>query len=69
MNHRIIEHTAVYAAKIHGAWRRRQSFLKLLANGEAFRRLEKGENALSIIASWQKSLEEFEKRRARYLLY
>jgi uncharacterized protein YbbC (DUF1343 family)/CubicO group peptidase (beta-lactamase class C family) len=47
----------------------RKSFLNLLANGEAFRRLEKGETAASIIASWQKSLEEFEKRRARYLLY
>jgi uncharacterized protein YbbC (DUF1343 family)/CubicO group peptidase (beta-lactamase class C family) len=47
----------------------RKNFINLLANGEAFRRLEKGETAPSIIASWQKSLEEFEKRRARYLLY
>jgi len=47
----------------------RKSFIKLLANTDAFRRLDKGENAPSIIASWQKSLEDFERRRARYLLY
>ena len=47
----------------------RKDFIKLLANGDAFRRLEKGENAPSILASWQKSLEEFEKRRTKYLLY
>ncbi|HKF44639.1 MAG TPA: serine hydrolase [Thermoanaerobaculia bacterium] len=47
----------------------RKDFVKLLANGDAFRRLEKGENAPSIIASWQKALEDFEKRRAKYLLY
>ena len=46
-----------------------KGFLTLLANGDAFRRLERGETAASIIASWQKDLEAFEKRRAKYLLY
>ncbi len=47
----------------------RKSFVNLLANGEAFRRLEQGETAGSIIASWQKDLDDFFKRRAKYLLY
>ena len=47
----------------------RKGFVTLLANGDAYRRLEKGENAPAIIASWQKDLEAFEKRRAKYLLY
>ena len=47
----------------------RKGFVTLLANGDAYRRLEKGENASAIIASWQKDLEAFEKRRAKYLLY
>ena len=47
----------------------RKGFVTLLANGDAFRRLEKGETAPSIIASWQKDTETFEKRRAKYLLY
>ena len=47
----------------------RKDFVKLLANGEAFRRLERGETAPSIIASWQKDVEEFLRRRVKYLLY
>src|SRR5207249_515164 len=47
----------------------RKGFAKLLANGDAFRRLETGETAPAIIASWQKDLETFERRRAKYLLY
>ncbi len=47
----------------------RKGFVKLLANGAVFQRLERGETAPAIIASWQKDLEEFVKRRAKYLLY
>ena len=47
----------------------RKGFLTLLANGDAFRRLERGETAPAIIASWQKDLDDFVKRRAKYLLY
>ncbi len=47
----------------------RKSFLTLLANGAAFQRLQRGETAPAIIASWQKDVDAFEKRRAKYLLY
>jgi len=47
----------------------RKKFVGLLANGAVFQRLERGETAPAIIASWQKDLEEFVKRRAKYLLY
>ncbi len=47
----------------------RKSFVRLLANGDAFRRLERGDTAPAIIASWQKDLEEFLKRRVNFLLY
>ena len=47
----------------------RKGFLALLANGDAFRRLERGETAASIIASWQRDLEALETRRAKYLVY
>ena len=47
----------------------REKLLQLLANQDAFRRLERGEPASRIVASWQKDLEEFAKRRAKYLLY
>jgi uncharacterized protein YbbC (DUF1343 family) len=47
----------------------RKPFVKLLASGAALQRLEKGETAPSIIASWQKDVDEFLRRRAKYLLY
>ncbi len=47
----------------------RKGFIRLLANGDAFNRLERGDTAPAIIASWQKAREAFEKRRAKYLLY
>ncbi|HYR46923.1 MAG TPA: serine hydrolase [Thermoanaerobaculia bacterium] len=47
----------------------RKGFVKLLANGAAFERLEKGDTAPAIVGSWQKDVEEFEKRRAKSLLY
>jgi uncharacterized protein YbbC (DUF1343 family) len=47
----------------------RKNFVKLLANGAAFGRLERGDSAPSIVASWQSDLDEFARRRAKYLLY
>jgi uncharacterized protein YbbC (DUF1343 family)/CubicO group peptidase (beta-lactamase class C family) len=47
----------------------RKNFVSLLANGAVFERLAREETAPAIIASWQKDLEEFVKRRAKYLLY
>jgi len=47
----------------------RTGFVKLLASGDAYRRLDRGENAPAIIASWQRDLDAFEKRRAKHLLY
>ncbi len=47
----------------------RTGFVKLLASGDAYRRLDRGENAPAIIASWQRDLVTFEKRRAKHLLY
>jgi uncharacterized protein YbbC (DUF1343 family) len=47
----------------------RKGFVRLLANGEVFQRLKRGDTAPAIIASWQKDLEGFEKRRVKYLLY
>jgi uncharacterized protein YbbC (DUF1343 family) len=60
---------AVALRDLHPVDWERQNFVRLLANADAMRRLEKGENAPSIIASWQKSLEDFEKRRSKSLLY
>jgi uncharacterized protein YbbC (DUF1343 family) len=47
----------------------RKGFIRLLANGDAFDRLERGDTAPAIVASWQKDLKAFRLRRARYLLY
>ena len=48
---------------------KREKFLDLLANRDTFERLQKGETADSIVRSWEKGLEEFRKRRAKYLMY
>jgi uncharacterized protein YbbC (DUF1343 family) len=47
----------------------RKNFGSLIANGNVVERLEAGESAPRIIASWQRDLEEFQKRRLKYLLY
>ncbi len=48
---------------------KREGFVKLLANRDAFERLDRGEPAPRIVASWGKRLEEFERTRRKYLLY
>jgi len=47
----------------------RKNFGSLIADAATIDRLERGESAPRIIASWQPELEEFLKRRAKYLLY
>ncbi len=47
----------------------RKNLRALIANENVVERLERGESAPRIIASWQRELEEFLKRRAKYLLY
>ncbi len=47
----------------------RKNLGSLIANGNVVERLERGESAPRIIASWQRELEEFLRRRAKYLLY
>jgi uncharacterized protein YbbC (DUF1343 family)/CubicO group peptidase (beta-lactamase class C family) len=41
----------------------------LLANADTVSRIERGDAPESIVASWRASLAEFERRRARFLLY
>jgi uncharacterized protein YbbC (DUF1343 family) len=48
---------------------KREKFLDLLANRDTFDRLQRGETAESIVRSWEKGLEEFRKRRAKFLIY
>lgn len=41
----------------------------LLANADAVSRVERGDSPESIVASWKSPVAEFERRRARFLLY
>lgn len=47
----------------------RKSLPRLLASDSVFQRFESGASAPAIVASWQKELEQFRERRAKYLLY
>ena len=47
----------------------RRNLGRLLANGAALARFEKGETAAQIESGWAASLMEFERRRASFLLY
>jgi uncharacterized protein YbbC (DUF1343 family)/CubicO group peptidase (beta-lactamase class C family) len=44
-------------------------YIRLLANADALERLKRGDDAESIVASWQPRLEEFRRARSRVLLY
>ncbi|PYT01059.1 MAG: hypothetical protein DMF63_05190 [Acidobacteria bacterium] len=44
-------------------------YARLLVNGEILEMVKRGDNAETIEKSWSKSLQDFEKRRAPYLLY
>lgn len=45
------------------------SFLRLLANGDVFERLKRGDTPDAIVRSWAAPLEQFKQVRARVLLY
>jgi uncharacterized protein YbbC (DUF1343 family) len=60
---------AVALRDLHPVDWKREDFLALLANRDTFDRLQRGETAGEILKSWEKGLEEFRKRRAKYLLY
>ncbi|HSE62220.1 MAG TPA: serine hydrolase [Thermoanaerobaculia bacterium] len=60
---------AVALRDIYPATWRREKFLRLLANGDTFDRLERGETADVIVKSWDVPVEAFRKSRAKFLLY
>jgi uncharacterized protein YbbC (DUF1343 family) len=60
---------AVGLRDLHSADWKIEKFLDLLANRDTFERLQRGETADSIVASWKNGLEEFRRRRAKYRLY
>jgi uncharacterized protein YbbC (DUF1343 family) len=47
----------------------RAKLISLLANRDTFERVERGETADAIERSWEKGLEKFRRRRARFLRY
>jgi uncharacterized protein YbbC (DUF1343 family) len=60
---------AVALRDLHAADWKIEKFGDLLANRDTLERLRRGETADSIVASWKNGLEEFRRRRAKYLLY
>ncbi len=46
-----------------------ESYNRLLVNNEIFEQIKRGEEPETIENSWQKNLDEFNKRRAQFLLY
>jgi uncharacterized protein YbbC (DUF1343 family)/CubicO group peptidase (beta-lactamase class C family) len=54
---------------LHAKEWRRERFGDLLASGAAAARFERGETASSLVSGWAAGQMEFERRRARYLLY
>jgi uncharacterized protein YbbC (DUF1343 family) len=60
---------AVALRDLHPLDWQRANFVSLLTNRDTFDRLERGETADSIVKSWEKGLDGFRERRAKYLLY
>jgi uncharacterized protein YbbC (DUF1343 family)/CubicO group peptidase (beta-lactamase class C family) len=60
---------AVALRDLHAADWKIDKFGDLLANRDTLERLRRGETADSIVASWKNGLEEFRRRREKYLLY
>jgi uncharacterized protein YbbC (DUF1343 family) len=48
---------------------KRTKLIGLLASRDTLDRLERGETAGAVVRSWERGLEEFRRRRAKYLLY
>jgi uncharacterized protein YbbC (DUF1343 family)/CubicO group peptidase (beta-lactamase class C family) len=46
-----------------------EGFVRLLANGDVFERVKRGDSPESIVRSWATTLEQFKQARARALLY
>ncbi len=46
-----------------------ENYNRLLANTETFEKIKLGDEAQEIEKAWQKDLENFKSRRARFLLY
>jgi hypothetical protein len=44
-------------------------YVRLLANADALERVKRGDDAESIVTSWQPRLDEFRRARSRVLLY
>jgi uncharacterized protein YbbC (DUF1343 family) len=60
---------AVALRKLYASEWKVDSYLRLLANGEALERLKRGEAAGEIVRSWSKGLDEFRKARTQVLIY
>lgn len=54
---------------LHPSDWKRERFVDLLASGAAMTRFERGEPAATIVSGWAAEQMEFERRRARYLMY
>ena len=54
---------------LHAADWQRDRFGELLASGAAVTRFERGDSAAQIVSGWAAGQMEFERRRARFLMY
>ena len=54
---------------LHGADWKRDRFGELLASAAAVARFERGDSAAQIVSGWAAGQMEFERRRARFLIY
>jgi uncharacterized protein YbbC (DUF1343 family) len=59
---------AVTLRKLYPEWKV-DSYIRLLVNADSLERLKRGESELEITSSWTAGLEEFNKKRARALIY
>ena len=60
---------AVALRKLFGESWQVERYSRLLVNGEIFELVKRGDEAESIEKAWQKNLDDFRQRRARFLLY
>jgi uncharacterized protein YbbC (DUF1343 family) len=60
---------AVALRKLFPAGWQTERYNRLLVNGEIFEMVRRGDEPAAIEKAWQKNLDEFKTRRARFLLY
>jgi uncharacterized protein YbbC (DUF1343 family)/CubicO group peptidase (beta-lactamase class C family) len=60
---------AVALRDLHPVDWKRRNLMTLTANRDTIDRIERGETAEAIVASWRSKLEDFRRRRARFLIY